>query len=76
MIRAIGKFGNRRYWVIHMHEARQLYLGTYSHIDSIDHLITNFHMKYRCWEYWYSPMIYAMSLAVVVDYDTNLDVAE
>ena len=66
MIRARGQFDNRRYWGIEMNEARQLYLGTYSHIDSIDQIITNCHMKYRCWNYRNSPMIYAMNLAVVV----------
>ena len=76
MIRARGQFDNRRYWGIEMNEVRQLYLGNYSHIDSIYHLITNCHIKYRCWEYWHSPIIHAMSIAVVVDYDMYLDVAE
>ena len=59
-----------------MNEARHIYLGTYSHIDSIDHFITNFHMKYRCCNYFHSPMIHAMYLSLVVDYDMNPDVAE
>ena len=52
-----------------MNKARQLYLRTYSRIDSIDHLIKNFRMKYRCWKYWHSPMIHVVSLEVVVDYE-------
>ena len=39
IIRERGKFYNRRYWVIDMNEMRQLYLGTYSCINSIDRLI-------------------------------------
>ena len=65
-----------RYWGIEMKKARQPYLGTYSHVDYIDHLITNCHMKYRCWNYWRSPMIHAMSLSVVVSYDMYLEVEE
>ena len=74
MIRGKGQFDNRRYWGIDMNEACQLYLGTYSRIDSIDCLIKNFCMKYRCWNYWHSPMLHAMSLSVVVAYDTYLEV--
>ena len=76
MIRERGKFDNRRYQGIDMNEACQLYLVTYSHIESIDNLITNCHMKYRCWKYWHSPMIHAMSLALVLDYDMYPKVAE
>ena len=39
MIGEIGKFDHRRYWGINMNGTRQLYLGSYSHIDSIDRLI-------------------------------------
>ena len=59
-----------------MNEVRQLYLGTYSRIDSIDHLIKNCRMKYRCWKYLHSPMIHAMYLAVVVAYDIYPDVVD
>ena len=57
-----------------MNEVSQIYLGTYSRIDSIDNLIKNFWMKYICCTFWHSPMIYAMSLAVVVAYDMYLEV--
>ena len=40
-----GQFYNRRYWGIDMNEAHQLYLGTYSRIDSIDNLIKKSRMK-------------------------------
>ena len=68
IIRERGKFDNRSYQGIEMNEACQLYLGNYSHIDSIDHLIKKIRMKYRCWKYWYSPMIHTMYLALVVAY--------
>ena len=76
MIKARGQFFNRRHWVIDMNKTRQLYLGTYSRIDSIDNLIKNFRMKYRCWKYWHSPMIHTTSLVVVVDYYMYLEAEE
>ena len=65
-----------RYRGIDMNEVRQLYLGTYSRIDSIDHFIKNCSMKYRCWKYWNSPNIHAMYLAVVVAYDIYIKMEE
>ena len=59
-----------------MNSARQLYLGTYYRIDSIDHLIKNCRLKYRSWKYWHSPMLHAMALAIVIAYDIYLEVAE
>ena len=76
MIRTRGNFDNRRYWGIDMNEAHQIYLGTYSRIDSIDHFIKNCRMKYRCWKYWNSPMINAMSRELIVAYGMYLKVAE
>ena len=69
MIRERWHFDNRRYWGIRMNEACQLYLGTYSLIDSIYHLIKIFRMKYRCWKYWHLLLIHAMSLEEFVAYD-------
>ena len=65
-----------RYRGIDMNEVRQLYLGTYSRIDSIDHLIKNLSMEYRCCKYWQSPIIHSMYLAVVVAYDMYTKVGE
>ena len=76
MIRERGKFDNMRYWGIEMNDVHQLYLDTYSRIYSIDHLIKNFRMKYRCWNYCHSPMLNAMYLAVVVVYDMYLELEE
>ena len=71
-----GRKENKRSWGIEMNDARELYLGTYSRIDSIDHLIKNANIFYRSWKYWHSPMLHGKSLAVVVAYDLYLEVAE
>jgi len=67
---------NKRIWGIEMNAGRELYLGTYSRIDSIDHLIKNCRLKYRSWKYWHSPMLHVTSLAIVVAYDIYLEVCE
>jgi hypothetical protein len=59
-----------------MNDARELYLGSYSRIDSIDHLIKNARIFYRSWKYWHSPMLHGKGLAVVVAYDLYLEVCE
>ena len=59
-----------------MNEAHELYIDTYSSIDSIDCLIKNYGMKYRCWKYWHSPMLNAMSLSLVVACDMYLEVVD
>ena len=74
--RTRGYNKNKRTWGIEMNAARELYLGTYSRIDSIDHLIKNCRMKYRSWKYWHSPMLHATSLAIVVAYDIYLEINE
>ena len=71
-----GVLDAKRTWGIEMNAARELYLGTYSRIDSIDHLIKNCRLKYRSWKYWHSPMLHAMSLAIVIAYDMYLEVTE
>ena len=43
--RTQGYNKNKPTWGIEMNVARELYLGTYSRIDSIDHLINNCCMK-------------------------------
>ena len=66
---------NKRTWGIEMNAGRVLYLGTYSRIDSIDHLIKNCRLKYRIWKYWHSPMLHAMGLAIVIAYDMYLELS-
>ena len=71
-----GVRANKRLWGIEMNHSRELYLGMYSRIDSIDHLIKNCNISYRSWKYWHSPMLHAMSLAICVAYDIYLEVCE
>ena len=59
-----------------MNAGRALYLGTYSRIDSIDHLIKNCCLKYRSWKYWHSPMLHSIGLAIVIAYDMYLELSE
>ena len=68
MIRARGISDYRRYWGIEMNKVRKMYLGSYSRIEYIDHIIKKFLMKYKFWKYWDSPMIHTMSPALVVAY--------
>ena len=74
--REMGVRENKRTWGIEMNLARDLYLGTYSRIDIIDHLINNCRLKYRSWKYWHSPMLHGMGLAIVTAYDMYLECAE
>jgi hypothetical protein len=51
-----GRGENKRFGGIEMNDARELYLDTYSRIDSINHLIKNANMFYRSsWKYLHSP---------------------
>jgi len=65
--RGTGK--NKRSWAIEMNDARELYLESYSRVDSIDHLIKNCNLKYISWKYWHSAMLHALGLAIVTAYD-------
>jgi hypothetical protein len=71
-----GRKESKRYWGIEMNDARKLYLGTYSRIDSIDHLIKNAHLFYRSWKYWHSPMLHAKALGALVAWDMYREVTE
>ena len=59
-----------------MNSARVLYLGTYTKIYIIDHLIKKCQLKYRLWKYWHSPMLHGMVLAIVAVYDIYIECAE
>ena len=67
---------NKRTWGVEMNAGRSLYLGTYSIIYIIYHLIKNCCLKYHSWKYWHSPMIHAMGLAIVIAYDMYLELSE
>ena len=67
---------NKRIWGIEMNQAWELYVGTYSRIDSINHLVKNCSLKYQIWKYWHSPMLHATALAIVIAYNMYLEVTE
>jgi hypothetical protein len=67
-----GRGNSKRYWGIEMNDTRNLYLGTYSRIHSIDHLVKNANLFYQSWKFRHSPMLHAKSLAVVVAWDMYL----
>ena len=76
MIRERGKDKLKQYWGIDTNESHQLYLGTYSRINSIYNYIQNYHMKYKIWKYWHFSMLRTMALAVVVLYEMHLEFKE
>jgi hypothetical protein len=45
-VRGRGKM--KRKWAIEMNHSRQLYLATYGKVDTIDHLVKNCNLSYRC----------------------------
>ena len=71
-----GRGNNKRTWGIEMNDARDLYLGSYGKIDSLDHMIKNTALFYRSWKYWHSAMLHAKALACVVAYDMYLECCE
>ena len=71
-----GRGESKSWYVIEQNMGRVLYLLTYSHIDSIDHLIKNARLFYQSWKYWHSPANHAKALAIVAAYDMYLECAE
>ena len=59
-----------------MNEVCPLYIYNYSFIYSINHIIKDSRIKYRCWKYWHSPITHIMSLSVVAAYEIYLDMEE
>lgn len=68
-----GRGQNKRAWGIEMNEGRDIYLNTYSQMDSTDHLIKNANLYYKTWKFWHAPMRHAKSLAAVVAYTMYLE---
>jgi hypothetical protein len=53
----VGNRGtNKRRYGIEMNELREVYLGAYSSVDSVDHLPKNWSCEYRSWKWWHAPM--------------------
>ena len=57
-----------------MNQYRLLHLRTYSHIDSIDLFIKQFHVKYRTRKYWHSPIYHTYVPEIVTVYGIYLGV--
>ena len=76
MIREIVQANKKCYWDIDIIEGQKIYMGTYSCIDFIDHMIKNLQMKYQIWKYWNFPILHAMPLSVCVDYEIHMEIAE
>jgi len=67
--RSRGIAPNKYVWGIECSDARQLYLGSYGQIDTIDSLIARCNIQYRCRKYWHSEMLHGVSLGIVTAYD-------
>jgi hypothetical protein len=63
-------------WAIKMNEACQLYLASYSWIDTIDLLIKNCNMFSVSWKYWHASKLHVQGLAVVVAYNMYKKIIE
>ena len=74
--RSRGRNDKKRIYFIEQNFARQLYLKTYSRIDSIDHFLNCCSMGYTSWKYWHAPANHGKKLAVVTAYDMYLEIAE
>lgn len=74
-VKSRGAGKNKRQWVIEMNDARQLYLGSYGRIDTIDSLLVKCEIFYVTWKYWHAAKNHALALAVVTAYDMYLECA-
>ena len=49
-----------------MNEPRDVYLGAYSSINSVDCLLKNWKCNYQTWKWWYSPMYHGLPMAATI----------
>ena len=66
----------KRWYGLETNQGRTLYLGTYSSVDSVDHLIKNVNLLYCLWKWWHAPMRLCKSLCVVQAYFIYRECAE
>ena len=59
-----------------MNDARALYLGGYSAVDSIDHLLKNWDISYQTWKWYHSPMRHAKAFSSVMAFQMYKECAE
>ena len=74
--RSRGRKSSKRLYAIEMNMSRQLYLHSYSRIDSIDSLLNSTNINYVTWKYWHAPVTHAKKLAIATAYDIYLEIAE
>ena len=63
-----GRGNQKRRYGIEMNEGRALYLGSYSAVDSIDHLVENWNCSYVCWKWYHSPMRHGKAMSATMAY--------
>jgi hypothetical protein len=71
-----GKRSQKTTWGIEQNEAQQTYLSQYFAIDNVNHMVSIASINHICWEYWHSPYLHALSIAVVAAYDMYVECCE
>ena len=71
-----GRGDQKRVYGIEMNEGRALYLGTYSSVDSVDHLLKNWSCSYVNWKWYHSPIRHAKALAATMAFFMYQECAE
>ena len=71
-----GRGEQKRRYGIEMNEPRDVYLGAYSSVDSVDHLLKNWKCNYQTWKWWHSPMRHGLAMAATMAYFIYLECCE
>ncbi len=71
-----GRGEQKRKYAIEMNEPRDVYLGMYSSVDSVDHLLKNWKCKYQTWKWWHAPMRHGLAVAATMAYFIYLECCE
>ncbi len=71
-----GRGDEKRVWAIENNHPRQLYLTTYSQIDTVDHLLKHCYIFFLSWKYWHSPMRHAFALVIIAAYEMYNECAD
>ena len=74
--KSLGSDPDKRWYGLEKNQARANYLGLYSSVDSVDHLIKNVELKCCLWKWWHAPMRLAKLLVMVQFYFLYLKRAE
>jgi hypothetical protein len=71
-----GRGTNKRRYGIEMNEPREVYLGSYSSMDSVDHLLKNWNCAYQSWKWWHAPMQHGLAFAATMAYFMYVECSE